>query len=70
VKQTIVGRYLRLLGEAGGVAERLGLSETQRLAELFRCAGADVTIRFANVTHDLTDADVKTARHWLEGPEP
>jgi phospholipase/carboxylesterase len=44
-------------------------SEAQRLVELLRRAGADVTIRFANATHGLTDADVKTARHWLEGLE-
>jgi predicted esterase len=42
-------------------------AETQRLVKLLRRAGADVTIRFANATHALTDADVKTARHWLEG---
>ena len=42
-------------------------SQAQRLAELLRRAGADVTIRFANATHALTDAEVKTARHWLEG---
>jgi phospholipase/carboxylesterase len=42
-------------------------SEAQRLVELLRRAGADVTIRFANATHGLTDADVKAARHWLEG---
>ena len=41
-------------------------SETQRLVELLRRAGADVTIRFANATHGLTDADVKAAQHWLE----
>jgi phospholipase/carboxylesterase len=41
-------------------------SETQHLVELLRRTGADVTIRFANATHGLTDADVKTARHWLE----
>ena len=41
-------------------------AETQRLVELLRRAGADVTIRFANATHGLTDTDVKTARHWLE----
>jgi len=41
-------------------------SEAQRLAKLFRDAGADVTIRFANASHALTEADVKTARHWLE----
>ena len=40
-------------------------SETRRLIELLRSAGAEVTIRFANATHGLTDADVKTARHWL-----
>jgi predicted esterase len=45
-------------------------SETQRLEELLRQAGADVTIRFANATHALTEADVKTARHWLEGLRP
>jgi phospholipase/carboxylesterase len=42
-------------------------SEAQGLVELLRRAGADVTIRFANATHGLTDADVKGARHWLEG---
>ena len=42
-------------------------SETQRLVELLRRAGADVTIRFANAPHGLTNDDVKTARHWLEG---
>jgi phospholipase/carboxylesterase len=40
-------------------------SEAQRLAKLFRDAGADVTIRFANASHALTDAEVKTAGHWL-----
>lgn len=40
-------------------------SEAQRLAKLFRSAGADVTIRFANASHGLTDAEVKTAGHWL-----
>ena len=45
-------------------------SEAQRLAELLRRAGADVTIRFANATHGLTDADVRTARHWLSGIGP
>src|SRR6266481_6893178 len=35
-------------------------SEAQRLAKLFRDAGADVTIRFANASHGLTDAEVKT----------
>jgi predicted esterase len=41
-------------------------SETQRLVELLRRAGADVTIRFANGSHGLTNADVETARRWME----
>ena len=41
-------------------------SEAQRLVELLRGAGTDVTIRFANATHGLTEADVKAAQHWLE----
>jgi predicted esterase len=40
-------------------------SEAQSLAELLRDAGADVTIRFANASHGLTDAEVKTAGRWL-----
>ena len=45
-------------------------SEAQRLVELLRRAGADVTIRFANASHALTEADLKTARHWLEEFKP
>jgi len=45
-------------------------SEAQSLAELLRRAGADVTIRFANASHALTQADLKTARHWFEELKP
>jgi phospholipase/carboxylesterase len=45
-------------------------SEAQGLVELLRSAGADVTIRFTNASHALTEADVETARHWLKGLEP
>ena len=41
-------------------------SEAQRLVELLRRAGADVTIRFFNAGHGLTNDDVVTARDWLE----
>ena len=41
-------------------------SETKRLAELLRRAGADVTIRFARAGHGLTNDDLEAARHWLE----
>jgi predicted esterase len=40
-------------------------SETKRLAELLRRAGADVTMRFAKAGHGLTNDDLETARHWL-----
>jgi phospholipase/carboxylesterase len=40
-------------------------SATKRLAELLRSAGADVTIRFANAGHGLTNGDIEAARHWL-----
>jgi phospholipase/carboxylesterase len=41
-------------------------SETQRLVELLRGAGADLTIHFASASHGLTHADVEAARTWLE----
>jgi len=50
---------------AGDQDPIISTSETQDLAELLRRAGADVTIRFANASHALTEADLKTARHWL-----
>jgi predicted esterase len=40
-------------------------SEIKRLAELLRDAGADVTIRFFEASHTLTDYDVEAARVWL-----
>jgi phospholipase/carboxylesterase len=41
-------------------------SETKRLAELLRKAGADVTMRFAKAGHGLTNDDLEAARDWLE----
>jgi phospholipase/carboxylesterase len=41
-------------------------SEVQHLVELLRRAGADVTIRFFNAGHGLTNDDVITARDWLD----
>ena len=40
-------------------------SETKRLAELLRRAGADVTIRFATAGHGLTNDDLEAARDWI-----
>jgi phospholipase/carboxylesterase len=40
-------------------------SETKRLAELLRKAGADVTIRHFPAGHGLTPGDIEAARDWL-----
>jgi phospholipase/carboxylesterase len=62
--------FVRVWIGAGNQDLIIPTSETQRLVELLRRAGADVTLRFANATHALTDADVKTGRHWLEELKP
>src|SRR5207248_11542152 len=41
-------------------------SETQRLVELLRIAGAEVTVRFLSAGHALTPADISLARDWLQ----
>jgi phospholipase/carboxylesterase len=40
-------------------------SEAQRLVELLRSARADVTIRFLNADHGLTNAEIEIAAEWL-----
>src|SRR6266404_4599219 len=51
---------------AGSEDAIIPTSETQRLVELLRSAGADVTLRFFSAGHGLTSSDVETARHWLD----
>jgi predicted esterase len=41
------------------------MSGTKSLVELLRNAGADVTIRYFQSGHELTMADVESAREWL-----
>ena len=41
------------------------ISKTKALDELLRNAGADVTIRYFQAGHELTMADVESARKWL-----
>ena len=55
---------------AGNQDSIIPTSETERLAQLLRRAGADVTVRFANASHGLTNAEVETAKHWLEKLQP
>jgi predicted esterase len=50
---------------AGDLDPIIPASEAQRLLKLFRRAGADVTIRFFNAGHGLTNDDLEAARHWL-----
>jgi len=50
---------------AGNEDPIIPASETQRLVELLRNAHAEVTIRFANGGHGLTNAEVETTRLWL-----
>jgi predicted esterase len=45
-------------------------SETQRLVELLRRAGAEVTIRFFNAGHGLTNTEIETAGQWLRELKP
>ena len=40
-------------------------SETRKLVELLRNAGANVTIRFLRAGHQLTGQDIDVAREWL-----
>ncbi len=55
---------------AGSEDPIIPTSETQRLVELLRSAGADVTLRFFNAGHGLTSSEVETARQWLKELKP
>ncbi|MEO6779234.1 MAG: alpha/beta hydrolase [Gemmatimonadaceae bacterium] len=43
----------------------LPIGDTERLAEIFRSADADVTVNVAHGGHEIVMADVVTAREWL-----
>src|SRR5206468_9089002 len=51
---------------AGNQDPIIPTSETQRLVEHLRSAGADVTIRFFNAGHGLTNNEVEAAGQWLK----
>jgi phospholipase/carboxylesterase len=55
---------------AGDEDPILPTSETQRLVELLRRAGAEVTIRFFNAGHGLTNSDIEMAGQWLKDLKP
>lgn len=49
----------------GRVDPLVAPAETERLTELLRAAGADVTLAWQPAGHQLTEADVAQARDWL-----
>jgi predicted esterase len=56
---------LRVWIGAGNQDPIIPTSETQRLVELLRNARADVTIRFFDAGHNLTNNEIEIARDWL-----
>jgi predicted esterase len=50
---------------AGSIDPIIPASETKKLAELLRNAGADVTMRFFQGGHELTPEDIQAAHEWL-----
>jgi len=55
---------------AGNQDPIIAPSETQRLVELLRSAGADVTIHFFNAGHGLTSVELEMAGQWLKDLKP
>src|SRR5436305_7447560 len=55
---------------AGDQDSIIPASETKRLAELLRRAGADVTMRFFNAGHGLTSREIETAGQWFKDLKP
>jgi predicted esterase len=51
---------------AGNQDPIIAPSETQRLVSLLRSAKADVTIRFFDAGHGLTNDEIDTAGRWLK----
>ena len=53
---------------AGGKQDMIiAPAETQRLADLLSGAGADVTVRFFDAGHGLTNTELVLAHRWLAG---
>jgi len=56
----------RVLLSSGRADPLVTREETERLAKLFRDAGADVALVWQSAGHELTQGDVNAARTWLE----
>ncbi len=55
----------RILITAGKKDPIVGPEEAERLAEMFRLAGADVTLKWQEGGHHLSGNEVEAARDWL-----
>jgi phospholipase/carboxylesterase len=55
---------------AGNQDPIVSAAETDRLANLLRNCGANVSVRLVNAGHGLTSADVQGARDWLAANKP
>jgi phospholipase/carboxylesterase len=55
----------RVLISNGRADPLVAPEETERLATLLRSAGAEVTVEWQPGGHQLTQADIRTARAWL-----
>jgi len=55
----------RVLISNGRSDPLVGPAETERLAALLRSAGADVALEWQPGGHQLTQADIQSARAWL-----
>jgi predicted esterase len=61
----LAGRRVLIASGAGDPYVLPGAA--QRLAEILRAGGADVTERAADAGHELTAADLEVTREWLAG---
>jgi predicted esterase len=61
-------RDVHVFMSAGRQDPLVAPANTQRLADLLKQYGADVTLRWTEGGHSLTGGDVDAAREWMNGP--
>jgi predicted esterase len=61
-------RDVKVFMSAGRQDPLVAPANTQRLADLLKQYGADVTLRWTEGGHSLTAADVDAAAEWMNGP--
>jgi predicted esterase len=58
-------RSKKVFLSGGRLDTMVAAAETERLAELLRQAGCDLTLRWEQAGHNLTRSEVEAARSWL-----